>query len=70
MSSGSVKLAHLGEDENRPEGLWKGGYTEDTSLNKLSPSNSSAVGLEFRKKKKNTKSKVLLKMLHFSKKCS
>lgn len=49
MSSGSVKLAHLGEDENRPAGLWKGGYAKDTSLNKLSCSNSSGVGLELRK---------------------
>lgn len=51
MSSGSVKLAHLGEDENRPAGLWKGGYREDTSLNKLSCSNSSGVGLKLREDK-------------------
>lgn len=61
MSSGSVKLAHLGEDENRPTGLWKGGYTEDTSLNKLSCSNSSGVGLELRKENKTLRVKCFQK---------
>lgn len=55
MSSGSVKLAHLGEDENRPAGLWKGGYSEATSLNKLSCSNSSGVGLKREKRIKEDK---------------
>lgn len=62
MSSGSVKLAHLGEDENRPAGLWKGGYSEDTSLNKLSCSNSSGVGLKLREEDKTIRAK-------FSQKC-
>lgn len=57
MSSGSVKLAHLGEDENRPAGLWKGGYSEDTSLNKLSCSNSSGVGLTLREEDKTIRAK-------------
>lgn len=68
MSSGSVKLAHLGEDENRPAGLWKGGYSGDTSVNKLSCTNSSGVGLKLREEDKTIRAKCSQKCCILAKK--